>query len=246
MKLMTLNIWCGEIYEPLVDFVKKQSTEIDIFCFQEVYNYSNPEDAPKGTTVRGTWNIYQILEQLLPEHTGIFHRSIGEFGLAIFTRKNIKVVDSGALIVHEGPSGPDVMVFGHQRVLEYIRFQNTDKIITVANLHGLWNGGPKTDNPERVQQSQNTKKFLKESGEDTILCGDFNLLPDTESLKILEEGMINWVKEKGVISTRSSLYTKPIRYADYILTSPSIQVKNFEVRQDEVSDHLPLVLEFES
>src|SRR3989304_780654 len=41
-----------------------------------------------------------------------------------------------------------------------------------------------------------------------ILCGDFNLNPDTKSLNILDRGMKNLIKEYKVKSTRSGLYKK--------------------------------------
>jgi endonuclease/exonuclease/phosphatase family metal-dependent hydrolase len=77
-----------------------------------------------------------------------------------------------------------------------------------------------------------------------ILCGDFNLLPDTDSLAILEQGMRNLVKEYRVTSTRSQFYEKPDRFADYILVSPEVIVEDFQVLDEAVSDHLPLLLEF--
>ncbi len=43
----------------------------------------------------------------------------------------------------------------------------------------------------------------------TILCGDFNLMPDTKSIEILETGMQNLVKNYNVTSTRSSFYKNP-------------------------------------
>ncbi|MBP8994985.1 MAG: hypothetical protein KBG30_14410 [Bacteroidales bacterium] len=78
-----------------------------------------------------------------------------------------------------------------------------------------------------------------------ILCGDFNVAPDTKSMEILETSMNNLVKEYKVTTTRSHLYTKEHKFADYILVSPEIKVKKFEVIQDVVSDHLPLMLEFD-
>jgi endonuclease/exonuclease/phosphatase family metal-dependent hydrolase len=77
-----------------------------------------------------------------------------------------------------------------------------------------------------------------------ILCGDFNLLPNTESIAMLEKGMKNLVKEYGITSTRSHHYTKEHKFADYIIVSTDIKVANFEVLQEPVSDHLPLLLEF--
>lgn len=73
--------------------------------------------------------------------------------------------------------------------------------------------------------------------------GDFNLLPESESLKKFEEfGLRNLIKEYGITSTRSSLYQKEEKYADYAFVSKDIEVQEFAVLPDEVSDHLPLSL----
>jgi endonuclease/exonuclease/phosphatase family metal-dependent hydrolase len=56
--------------------------------------------------------------------------------------------------------------------------------------------------------------------------------------------MTNLVTKFGVTSTRSSHYLKEEKFADYILVSPHVEVNDFQVLQEEVSDHLPLLLEF--
>ncbi len=71
--------------------------------------------------------------------------------------------------------------------------------------------------------------------------GDFNVLPETKSIQLLEAaGMRNLVREFGITSTRSPLYTKPEKYADYIFVSKDIEVASFEVLPDVVSDHMAL------
>ena len=93
---------------------------------------------------------------------------------------------------------------------------------------------------------KNIVEFLKTIAHPYILCGDFNLLPDTESLKMFEAaGMRNLVKEFGVTSTRSSFYKKPHRFADYTLASDGVTVHDFKILPDEISDHLAMYLEFE-
>jgi endonuclease/exonuclease/phosphatase family metal-dependent hydrolase len=77
-----------------------------------------------------------------------------------------------------------------------------------------------------------------------VLCGDFNLLPESESLLMLEQyGLRNLIREFGITSTRTSLYPKEGRFADYAFISEGIQLKSFEVLPDEVSDHAPLLIE---
>ena len=58
--------------------------------------------------------------------------------------------------------------------------------------------------------------------------------------------MRNLIKESGVTATRPERYFPyPDKFCDYILVDRDIAVKDFRVLQDEVSDHLPLVLDFE-
>lgn len=85
--------------------------------------------------------------------------------------------------------------------------------------------------------------FVDKTDNPKILCGDFNLNPDTESLSIIEKGMKNLIKDYSITSTRTSLYEKPGKFADYCFISPDIEVKDFKVLPEEVSDHAALYLE---
>ena len=112
------------------------------------------------------------------------------------------------------------------------------------NVHGLWNGRGKTDTEDRLSQSSKIKEFMSTVAARKILCGDFNLKPDTQSLKMLSEDMQNLIEMHQVTSTRTSFYPKAERFADYIFTSKDVSVNHFEVLKDEVSDHAPLLVEF--
>ena len=102
----------------------------------------------------------------------------------------------------------------------------------------------KKDSPERIAQSKRIKAFMDTINIPKIVCGDFNLRPDTTSMQIVDEGMTNLVKVHKVTSTRTSLYSKEEKFADYILVSPEISVHKFSVLSDVVSDHAPLLLDF--
>lgn len=118
--------------------------------------------------------------------------------------------------------------------------------MTIINFHGLWNGKGKTDNEDRILQSRNIVDFIGGLKGEVVLCGDFNLLPDTESIKIFEDaGLRNLIKEYGITSTRTSHYTKPGKYADYVFVSRGVRVKDFKVLPEEVSDHSALLLEMD-
>jgi endonuclease/exonuclease/phosphatase family metal-dependent hydrolase len=116
----------------------------------------------------------------------------------------------------------------------------------MINFHGIWNGKGKGDSDDRIMQSKNIIDFTKSLNHDFVLVGDFNLLPDTESIKLFEDtGLKNLIKEYGITSTRTSFYTKPIPYADYAFVTKGIKIKEFKVLPEEVSDHAALCLEIE-
>jgi endonuclease/exonuclease/phosphatase family metal-dependent hydrolase len=242
MKLVTLNIWGGHVRDPLLAFARAHQ-EIDIFCLQEVY-YKAPDKLSTDERFVSL-DIFSELLALLPDHYGYFRPTVKNvYGIAMLVRKSINVISEGEMIIHDNPDYPG---FGpeHPRNLQWLECQIHGRIYSILNVHCLWNGRGKTDTPERVAQSQRIREFMDTVNTPKILCGDFNLRPDTESLKILDKGMRNLVEEYGVTSTRTSYYPKPEKFADYIFTSPEITVKNFAVMPEEVSDHAALMLEFD-
>ena len=250
MKLISLNIWGGEIYQPLIDFLEKYKLETDIFCFQEMFKSEKGIrnlSSEKVVTFRG-------LKNTLQDFNGYFEDYVapGEYnkeGLAIFVGKGIEVKDNGEIFIYSPPniglSNDDPKSLW--RNLQYVQCSSKGKEFLVANIHGLFDFATKShkgDIPERIEQSQKVKAFLDKFDCPKILCGDFNLWPDTKALKILEEGMRNLIKEYNVTSTRSAFFNFPNRFADYMLVSPDIKVNNLKVLDETVSDHLALYLDF--
>ncbi len=243
MKLLSLNIWGGRIHKPLLEFLEKHS-EIDIFCFQEVYQNA------KGKEVIYTdamLDIYEEIEKALSDYQGYYRPHLQDYyGLAIFVKKTISVIEEGEHFVHrqKGYVPTDHVGF-HAKNVQYLKIPLSQKMVTFFNFHGLWNGKGKTDTEDRLNQSKRIKEFMNSIEGEKIMCGDFNLNPDTESLKILEGGMVNLIKTHDITSTRTERYTKPEKFADYMLISLGIKEIAFEVLSDVVSDHTPMFLEFE-
>jgi len=241
MKLITLNIWGGQIKEPLIHFVATHQ-DVDFFCLQEVYHRASHKISTDENPV--CLNILDELATALPEHNFFFKPVIKNiFGLAMFIKKNIEVINEGEIVIHENPfysgAGPT-----HSRNLQWVECKVDKKLFYILNIHCLWNGAGKGDSPDRIVQSHRIKKFINTLQMPKILCGDFNLRPDTESLHILEKDLDNLVKRYDIQSTRTSFYPKAERFADYILSSAEIMVDDFKVLPDEVSDHAALFLDF--
>lgn len=243
MKLISLNIWGGRVHKPLLDFLNKHK-EIDVFCLQEVYHNAKGKEV---IYTDATLDIYKDLKKALLNYNGYYRPHLKDYyGLALFVKKNISIIEEGEHFVHrqKGYIPKDHVGF-HAKNVQYVKISLNKKIITLVNFHGLWTGKDKNDTDDRLIQSKKIKEFVNSLGGEKIICGDFNLNINTESVKILEQGMTNLIRENNIISTRTKLYTKPEKYADYIFISPGVKVNAFRVLPDEVSDHSPLFLDFD-
>jgi endonuclease/exonuclease/phosphatase family metal-dependent hydrolase len=242
MKLISLNIWAGHCYENLMNFIQLNK-DVDIFCFQEVYSEVHQKIEPKEPGARR--NIFECIEDILPDHYGIFCPIMDyTYGMATFVRKGISILKQGSRWIYQNP---EIVVDdpSHSRCLQYNILRFADKKIGIFNIHGLWNGRGKGDSPERIAQTECILNFAKTFDCPVLLCGDFNLMLDTESVAIIETEYQNLIRKYNINSTRSNLYTKPERYADYIFIPKGINVSDFQVYNLEVSDHLPLVVSME-
>jgi exonuclease III len=254
MKLITLNLWGGKLYNPLIEFIKTHSDNVDIFCFQDLLFGAEPNFSPVH---RGRINIYEEIKEILfnfnsykflnPKeslmHGEILSKEVG-CGQAIFVRKNLKVLSSGNFM------GCDKSTYMEDGLIvdgrcQWVRIENGTENFSIMNVHGIWQkDSMKRDTPERIEQSRRIKEFFDGQNCKKILCGDFNIINDGEAMVMLEDGMINLIKKYNITSTRSSHYPKEEKFADYVLVSKDIEVKDFQVLPDEVSDHLPLLLDF--
>ncbi len=253
MKIITLNIWGGRAgKEKLLEFFDDQKNSVDIFCLQEVW--SAPYDHMEGRIAGGVGlanaqimvHGLQEITKTLSNFNAFFRPHHGDhYGLLMLVNNTLQILEEGEIFVYKHKGFvPEGDLGGHGRNIQYVKLQSQNGIINIINFHGLWNGKGKTDSHDRIVQSQKISDFIKDLKGKIILCGDFNLLPDTQSIKILENaGLKNLIKEYNLTSTRTSYYNKPEKFADYILVSSQVVVKEFKVLPDEVSDHAPLIIE---
>ena len=71
MKLITLNVWGGKLYEPLINFVKDNSPDTDIFCFQDMLFGSKPEFSP---VQKGRINLFEEIQKVLKNFNSFTYR----------------------------------------------------------------------------------------------------------------------------------------------------------------------------
>lgn len=254
MKLLTLNAWGGKVHAPLLKFIQKMAGEIDIFCLQEVFSTTDDLEISDGARA----SLHEDISKILPaykafhspkskgyDYSGYIGKDIN-FGNAIFIKENIPILSYDEMFNIVNDEGRDWRKNAIAKA-QFMTIRVGETPLAICNFHGMWiKDTKKRDTPERIEQSHHIRKILDSFSGEKIICGDFNLLPDGESIKILEENMRNLITDHHVTSTRSSLYkTSDIGFADYILVSQGIKVSDFKVLPDEVSDHLALELNFD-
>lgn len=264
MKLMCLNGWGGKLVGNLLPYV--QSAAPEILCLQEVV-HSPAADKDWLTYHDGEHilpqraNFFRDVSRALPDHVAIFcpaaqgvlwddDQSIpSQWGLATFVHKSIPIIGQIQGFVHKeyAPVGygdhPRSRSAHGVRVYDY----SSNRSISVTHMHGLRDLKGKMDTPERSKQAQrllDLSRHMSEPNDLVVICGDFNVEPDSETLQILgDAGMSELVTRHGFTSTRNSQYKKSGKFADYLLISDVDAVREFDVVYDpEVSDHCPLVL----
>ena len=266
LHILSWNVWGGKCFAKLSEFfTSEDGVSLDVVCLQEVYNSPSADD--ELTRNGSKPNLMQVLQRdFLPNHEGYYFPSISiipllddeasfplSWGLAIFVRRKLPVIQSGSVLIHGHPDNfrphtPDTV----PRYLAHVVIDlGNGKLLTVANYHGLWvphnedDSTNKNDTPERLEQSRRVREVFDElPGVHKILCGDFNIRPDTGSFELMRRNLQCPLTAGNITSTRSKThYKKEEGYADYMLTSARVNILDFQVLpEDEASDHLPLFL----
>jgi len=173
-----------------------------------------------------------------------------EFGLATFVHRSLAISGQAMDFVHGAFSPDGYGAHPRPRNAQVLRLFDyaAGRPVVVAQLHGLRDMAGKGDTPARVAQTEALVELIgrvRREGDALVVCGDLNVLPDSTTFEILGQlGLIELVTSRGFAGTRTSLYPKDGRFADYMLVSADVNVTRFEVvRQPEVSDHCPLLLE---
>ena len=135
----------------------------------------------------------------------------------------------------------------HGRALQTVEFDVNGKKLQILNIHGIWTEDKKGDE-RTIDECKFVVKKAKEKNIPTIITGDFNLLPETESIQLLNKKFRNLIDEFKITSTRPDFndgLETGRNVVDYIFVSDEVKVNNFQVLDTNITDHLPLLLDFE-
>lgn len=249
MKLITLNTWAGRVKEPFEAFLKSHAPFTDIFCFQEIYNDLDEELETNVDEKGRNRHILKEITEVLPDFDVYFCPVVENvYGIAIFLKKGFEIIASGEIMLYENPNFTSFEdTEDHDRKMQWVHIKRDRKDVIIMNVHGHWDAvSKKIDTPNRLGQSKAIMDFIQTTGSiPKILVGDFNLLPETESIKMIEQNFTNLITKYNIPNTRTELYKGDLKHADYVFVSSEILVEKFEVLPDVVSDHAPLSLGFD-
>ncbi|MGB3330859.1 MAG: endonuclease/exonuclease/phosphatase family protein [Thermomicrobiales bacterium] len=262
---MCLNAWGGALTEALLPYLQHEHP--DVLCLQEV-THSPATTKPWLEYRDGSHilpqrtNLFTDVATALPNHLAAFcpaaqgvlwdgDRSLPSmFGLATFIRTSLPVVAQAQGFVHKAfsPHGYGDHPRGRNAHVVRLFDPEADRFLVVAQMHGLRDLRGKMDTPERLAQANRLVAMVQgivEPDDTLVVCGDFNVEPQSETFAVLATlGLTDLVTAGGFPGTRTASYTKPGRFADYMLVNRPHAVRSFTVVTDpEVSDHCPLILE---
>lgn len=135
----------------------------------------------------------------------------------------------------------------HARSIQNMIIENNDKKFRIINIHGIWNEGKLGDKRTINQCNFIIEKALL-ANYPVIILGDFNLIPETESIDMLNKNFRNLILEYNIKTTRPNFndgLDKGNIICDYIFVNDKIKVNDFKVINNSISDHMPLILDFE-
>lgn len=251
------------MHDSLIPWLRE--VDADVVCLQEVTRTPGASGwstfADGERTLPQRLNLCADVTAALPEHqaqlvvndTGPVTDADGarrrqDFGIATFVRDDHPVIGLDAAFVHSSFVDHEQWASDDRpraALTVTVRDRAANRTVSVIQAHGLRDPAGKDDTPARLAQARRLVEQVQRAratSELVIVCGDLNLLPDSETFALLRSaGMIDLV---GAADTRTSSYPKPIRSASYLLVSDVTAVSDFHiVASPEVSDHRALRLD---
>ena len=259
MKIISFNIGIKIDNSVQVgEYLKTQ--QADIVCLQEVMR---PLEPSVYAIFRSEETIRDILKDKYPfyffapewvankhkKHVRPNEKGVREFG---------GMVEQGKLILSKYPIVHGYNYFYHKnyefdfdrtnfyngddhgRALQVCEIEVDGKIIQVANVHGTYSSD-KLDSERSIKQSQFILSKLQAKNLPSILLGDFNVLPTTESI-----GLINKNYNNINNTFRISRTVPSGKMIDYVFLSKELIAGKLVVEEIGISDHYPIILEVEN
>lgn len=248
LKILNLNLWEGGLlWENIESFLRLENP--DILCLQEAN--TGTADQPEN------FHTLERLTPLFPEYYSYFSPELhqtwpdgtnGDAGNLIFSR--FPIAEQKTIFLHgeyERIIRDEAKGFSHYpKNMQSVILDVGEKSLHVLNMHGVWglDGG---DTPERLKMSEMIIDEIRGKSP-LVLMGDFNLKPDTETIRNIEAHLTNVFAGEMESSFNMRHKTNPgyaTAVVDMFFATSDIQIVAKSIPDDDVSDHKPLLVSVE-
>lgn len=242
MKLIQLNIWQGKLGQQIIDFLKEEKP--DFVCMQEVNDLKGRAGYKFFATLDEIKNDAGFSDAFMsPAYSSRYMERELEYGNAILSRLPFKSTDTvftrGGYTRNFDVEEQD----GNDRNLQVSTIDVGGATLNLLNHHGYWIYGTKAGDQETLRQMGVIAEVVRTLKGPVILCGDFNLAPDSESLGLINEELTNLSVKNGLRRTYTELSVVD-EVCDYIFVNDKVKVLSFKKSDVLVSDHNALIMEF--
>jgi endonuclease/exonuclease/phosphatase family metal-dependent hydrolase len=262
VRIASVNTWGGTLAGELLAWLPRSGAHV--LCLQEVTRtpgltgWTRFDDGERSLPQRA--DLLRDVRAALPQHQAVFlaadtgpvtdeaggrHRQ--DFGVATLVAEQLPVSGVDSAFVHGRFTDHDVWSADRPRAALAVCTVDraAGRTVAVVQVHGLRDPDGKADTPARRRQAERLAELVRRvrgTADLVVVCGDFNLLPGSETFAVLAEaGLTELI---GTADTRTSHYRKPVRHASYLLVSDVSAVRGCTVlTEPEVADHRILILD---
>jgi endonuclease/exonuclease/phosphatase family metal-dependent hydrolase len=249
IKLFQLNIEEGRFYEDIVSFVKKH--DFDILHFQEV---TSGEHSKRG------FEVFTVLKEQLGYKgiQSVYWRLKGDpktyMSNATYFKPEMLPQSSYELFLkpYQELTREEMRDYAsHATSALDVVFLLNGKKIHFINTHLVWGPTPE-DKPYKLEQGKKLHEYVKNLREPFILSGDFNVTPDSQIVKWMNELGRNHTIEHSITNTLNP-NTHRVQHlfpaglaVDFVFTEQSLQVQRFQlIDTPDLSDHFGMAIQIE-
>lgn len=243
MKIIQLNAWQGKFRREIIAFLKAEKP--DFVCMQEVNDlkgrsgykfFATLDEIKEGAGFSGAF--------MSPAYSCRYMERELEYGNAILSHvpfvSTETVFTRGKYKRHFDIEKDD----GNTRNLQVASVKVGGKTLNILNHHGHRVPESKAGDDETMRQMGIIAGIVDGLQGPVVMCGDFNLAPDSQSLSLINDKLTNLSMKNNLRRTYNQ-FSAVHAVCDYIFVNDEVKVRSFEMSDEVVSDHKALVLEFD-
>ncbi|HBF67091.1 MAG TPA: hypothetical protein DDW36_01540 [Candidatus Magasanikbacteria bacterium] len=248
-KIITLNMWHGgRLMQQALDFIRAENP--DILCLQEVFNGHDKSFEERFRTLDV---VKKECGFEYAEFAAAFKQVNNvpepiERGNAVCSKFPLRALPTVFFDLPYDPARKDLpgQGFTCTMLLQMVEVDLGGIVTTVGNVHGIWE--PNAIDHERRTVMANKIVGALGGKPHVVLAGDFNMRPDTQAAAHIGNTLQSIFKQE-LQNTMNMRRRDDPYYAtlavDMMFVSSDVHVLEHHMPDVDVSDHMPLVTEFE-